>query len=81
MKTRNLQKQQNGLCQQTVKNGKLPDGWKSTSHSDKRDLLTPLNSIYLFSKTSASLIDDRENATAGGYLNFRFCMLLKGTVI
>ena len=53
---------------------------KSTNHSEERDLLTPLNLIYSFSKTSATLIDGRENATVGGYLNFRFCMLLKGAV-
>ena len=45
------------------------------------DFLTPLNSFYSFSKTSAMLIDGSENTTVRGDLNFRFRMLLKGTII
>ena len=94
MKNGNLQKQQNGLkstnhskerdlltpCQRTMKNRSPQNGSKSSNHSDERDPLTPLNSFYSFSKTTARLIDGRENATIGGDLNFRFRMLLKGAV-
>ena len=43
--------------------------------------LTPLISFYLFSKTSATLIDGSENATVNVDLNFGFSMLLKGAVM
>ena len=33
---------------------------KSTNNNGECDLLTPLNSIYLFSETVASLIDSSE---------------------
>ena len=64
-----------------LKNRSLQNGSKSTNHSEERDPLTPLNSLYLFSKTTAILIDGRENATVGGDLNFRLGMLLKGAVM
>ena len=63
-----------------MKNYNLQNGSKSTNHREERDLLTPLNSFYSFSKTSATLIDGSENATVGGDLNFRFHMVLKGAV-
>ena len=62
-------------CQQTVTIRSLQSGSKSTNHSELCDPLTPLNS-----KTTATLIDGRENITVGGDLNFRFRMLLKGAV-
>ena len=51
-----------------------------TIMAKEHDLLTPLNSIYSFSKTSSTLIDGSENASVGGDLNFRFHILLKGAV-
>ena len=66
---------------ETWKNRNLQNGSKSANHSEERDALTPLNSFYSFSKTTATLIHGSENATVGGDLNFRFRMLLKGAVI
>ena len=49
------------LCQQTMKNRNLQNGSKSTNHGEERDLLTLLNSMYSFSKTSTMLIDGSED--------------------
>ena len=54
---------------------------KQDSYFTLQAKLTLLNSIYLFPKTSATLIDCRENATVGGYLNFRFHMFLNRAVM
>ena len=65
-----------------MKNGNLQSGLNSTNHSKEGDLLTPLNSSYSFSETSATLtgVTAAENTTVGDDLNFRFHMLLKSTV-
>ena len=52
----------------TTKIQKPTNGSKSTNHSTRNNLLTPLSKTFLFSKRSAAVIDG--SAKRNGWLNF-----------
>ena len=66
------------ICRSTI-NGPQ-NALKSPNHSEECDLLTLMTSVYLFSGASTTLLMTAKNATFGGDLNFRFCLLLKSAL-
>ena len=63
--------------QRTVKTRNLQNGSKSTNHSKECDLLTQLNSIYLFSETSAMMIDGSETWNHWWWFEFQILHLIE----
>ena len=55
----------------------LQNGSKSTNHSEENDLLTPLNSIYLFLEISAMLINSNKKCKHWWWFEFQILHVIE----